>query len=145
MSDRIYATNILDFIIQERGSLLHLQNKQAAVNSSSSGLSPSAAVFVLDQQSSLISGLQRALNESMKVAAALAEAAKLAEDGMIDSSDVLNHARRALVDGTVKVSSVNDIFDQSPGQVISGNASTHPTKSAALDPLTSALRSIKDI
>ncbi len=149
MPNKIYATNILDFVLDKRAQLLHLPTKQAAIYSVSkeltktANISPSAAVFVIDQQSSVISGLQRALNESMKVAAALAEAATLAKDGMIDSSDVIDHARRALVDGNVKVSSVNDIFDQSPGRIVSGNASNQPMdKAAKLDPLTSQLRSL---
>lgn len=141
---RIYATNILDFVLSKRAELLRLPNKQASVQSRKyAEMNSSSALAVLDQQSAIITGLQRALNESVKVAAALAEAAALAKDGIIDPSDVFDCARRALIDGTVKLSSLNDAFDLSPGQ-ISGNAiGQSGVHSRALDPLTSTLRSIQ--
>lgn len=146
---KILATNILDFVLQKRANILHLQPKQVGVYSQTDSkvatmtadVSPSAAVFVIDQQSLIIRELRHSLNESVKVAAALAEAAMQAKDGIIDSSDIIDYARRAMVEGTVKVSSLNDAFDQSPGQ-LQGNAVNQSGSSDALDPLTSALRSI---
>ena len=146
---KILATNILDFVLQKRANILPLQSKQVGVclqrdlkiASVTADISQSAAVFVIDQQSLIIRELRHSLNESVKVAAALAEAAMQAKDGIIDSSDILDYARRAMVEGTVKVSSLNDAFDQSPGQ-LQGNASNQSRSSEALDPLTSALRSI---
>ncbi len=145
---KILATNILDFVVQKRANLLHLPKAPSAVSSQfgaktaakTADLNPSAAIFVIDQQSGIISGLRHSVTETLKVAAALAEAAMLAKDGMIDPSDVIDHARRALVEGTVKVSSLNDAFDQSPGQ-LSGNVSNQVQTMGKLDPLTSVLRS----
>ena len=144
---RIYTTNILDFVISKRGELLRLQNKEAAVQSHKfadmNSMSAISKLSLLDQQSAIITGLQRALNESVKVAAALAEAAALAKDGIIDPSDVFDCARRALIDGTVKLSSLNDAFDLSPGQITGNAIGQSGVSSRALDPLTSTLRSIQ--
>jgi hypothetical protein len=102
------------------------------------------ALSVLDQQRALICGLQSAHLNAVKIAAALTEACKLAQDGAIDVGDVIDHARQALIDGTVKLSSVDELFDQSPGDVISGVAEGQfaPTGQQQ-DILTQMLRSLK--
>lgn len=105
------------------------------------------ALEVLTQQQALIGGLQLAHIDAVKVAAALTEAVKLAQDGAIDVSDVFNHARSALALGTVKLSSADDLFDQSPGEIIQGS---EPEKKAAQQPsqqpdvLTQTIRTIRE-
>lgn len=139
------TVDTLDLIVSKRAEFISLpaevQNSNICSESAPSMTDAkyANAIQVLDQQMALISGLQLALNRSVKVAAALAEAAKLAEDGVIDSSDVISHARQALEDDRIKMSSVNDIFNQSPGELI-GDAVVAAAASASADPLTQYLR-----
>lgn len=95
------------------------------------------AAKVLDQQNALLGELHSAYLKQAKLAAALCQAVKLAEDGIIDVSDVSNTARRLVVDGSVKMSAVDAIFTESPGTVIE-DASPSVKQ---LDSLTSYLRS----
>lgn len=107
------------------------------------------AASVITQQQALIGELQSARDNAMKIAAALAEAASLVQDGAIGPEDVLSHARRILAHGTVKTSSL-EAFDLSPGQlqgpdaeakVGTGAQAPLPTGAQPMDPLTAFLRS----
>jgi hypothetical protein len=96
------------------------------------------AIGVINQQRDLICGLQFASLQNLKIAAALTESCKLAQDGAIDTSDVIDCARKLLANGSVKCSSVDEIFSQSPGEVI--QCTEKPTQSA--DVLTQTLREL---
>jgi hypothetical protein len=96
------------------------------------------AARVLDQQNALLGELHSAYNKQAKLAAALCQAVKLAEDGVIDVVDVRSTARQLVADGSVKMSAVESMFMESPGQVVSSDA---PARSQ-LDPLTAYLRSV---
>lgn len=91
---------------------------------------------VLDQQNALLGELHSAYKEKAKLAAALCQAVKLAEDGVIDVSDVVDTARRLVTDGSVKMSAVDAAYEQTPGTLV------QPTAQAAgqMDPLTALLR-----
>jgi hypothetical protein len=62
---------------------------------------------------------------------------KLAEDGLIDVSDVREYARKLKADGNVKLSAADDIFVMSPGSI-----SDDAAPEATLDPLTRVLRGL---
>lgn len=98
------------------------------------------ALQVMTQQQALIGGLQSAHLDAVKIAAALAEAVKLAQDGAIDVCDIMEVARKAVKTGSVKLSSVDDLFEQSPGDLV-GTAKEPGT--GGTDPLTSTLRELK--
>lgn len=150
VQQRNSATDILDYVLAKQAHIMRLPLEEVPLNSeiadqklaevSDSKLA--TVLHVVDQQNALISGLRSASLNSMKTAAALAEAIKLAEEGAIDISDVIDFARRSLIDGNVKVSSVQDIFDQSPGEAVGPVSVETAGKSASqVDPLTSFLRS----
>jgi hypothetical protein len=96
------------------------------------------ASLVIDKQANLISELQTAHNKVAEYAAALAQAVKLAQDGAIDVSDVLDHARQLINDRSVKLSAADDVFNQSPGEL---HGERQQGTQEKLDPLTSFLRS----
>lgn len=103
----------------------------------------------IDQLTNLVGELQSAHKESVKVAGALAGAVKLAQDGAIDVEDVFDVARESILNGSVKIAAVNEIYDQSPGELIEdGSASKQasPARSGnqdRLDPLTGYLRTVR--
>jgi hypothetical protein len=105
------------------------------------------AASVITQQQALIGELQSAHESVVKIAAALAEAASLAQDGAIGIEDVLTYARRVLANGSVKTSSL-EAYDLSPGKLqateaeVEADLGVSPTKAAApaLDPFTAFLR-----
>ena len=99
------------------------------------------AIDVLNQQQALIGGLQLAHNNAVKVAAALTEAVKLAQDGMIDVSDVIEHTKRSLASGNVKLSSVDELFNLSPGEIVHEAETTQSSGSA--DVLTQTIRDLR--
>lgn len=105
------------------------------------------AMNVLTQQQALIGGLQQAHFDAVKVAAALTEAVKLAQDGAIDVTDVFDHARNLLTNGNVKLSAVGEIFDQSPGDIIvTSTQGPDSVKQASQrsDVLTQTLRTMRE-
>ncbi len=155
------ATNLLTSI-QKKSNLSGLLNQQMPVHYSFEGkvaalsrelqvnnletTKIAQAVNVLTQQQALIGGLQQAHTDSVKVAAALTEAVKLAQDGAIDVSDVFDHARTLLMNGNVKISSAGEIFDQSPGDIVVEPKGPESEKKAnqQADALTQTLRTMRD-
>ncbi len=116
------------------------------------GLSPekcAAAATVLNQLSTLVGEVQSAHHNGVKVAAALAGAVKLAQDGVIALEDVFEVARKTLLDGTTKVAAL-EALDQphSVGEVVESgakSASTHGGSNGTgeqVDVLTAYLRSV---
>lgn len=107
------------------------------------------AASTIAQQQALIGELQSARQSAVKTAAALAEAAKLAQEGRIDLEDIFETADRLLKSGNVKLSSLDEVFDQSPGDLLgpeaeanAGRSATPPSAPGA-DPLTAALRQLR--
>jgi hypothetical protein len=81
-----------------------------------------AAVLALDRLTSLVSELQEAHDSSAKVAAALAGAVKLAQDGVIDTEDIVDIARESIERGSVKLSAIDELFAEQPGELVEGDA-----------------------
>lgn len=105
-----------------------------------------AAASVLGRQSALIGELKSAHMESVRMTAALAGAVKLAQDGAIDVEDVFKVARETIASGTAKLSSVEALYDQSPGTLVGGDdgAARQPENTeSASDVLTAALRGLR--
>lgn len=104
-----------------------------------------ATADALDQLSSLVGELRSAHQNSAKVAAALAGAVKLAQDGAVDVEDIFDVAREAILQGRVKQAAVDDLFDEDPGELIGSDKSASLTNfaPAGSDPLTAALRSLR--
>jgi hypothetical protein len=101
------------------------------------------ASHVIEKQAALISDLQTEHHRVAKYAAALAQAVRLACDGIIDVSDVEDQARQLVASGSVKMSAADDVFDQSPGDLqANGSGSQSKSGAAELDPLTKVLRSL---
>lgn len=104
------------------------------------------AASTIAQQEALIGELRSALSERSKIAAALVEAAKLAQDKRIDLEDLFEVAARRIESGSVKLSSYDDAFDQTPGEIqesVPATAAVTPSAPSALDPLTAVLRSAR--
>lgn len=97
------------------------------------------AAHVIDKQANLISELHSTATKMAGFAAALAQAVKLAQDGLIDVSDIQDHARQLIASGSVKLSAADEVFEQSPGE-LHGPASRASEQTKGLDPLTSFLR-----
>ena len=97
------------------------------------------AAGIIERQRTLIGELQSKHAKAGKTAAALAQAVKLAQDGLIDVSDVGEHAHRLLKEGAVKQSSVDELFGETPGE-LSGEATVIDSNGQQMDPLTRVLR-----
>jgi hypothetical protein len=97
---------------------------------------PLKVAAVLDDMCSSIEDLRRAHMTNAKIAASLIEAVKLAQDRVIDVEDILSVAKRALEDGSVKLSALNELADSQLGD-LAGDAQP---KTDGLDMLTSYLR-----
>lgn len=99
-----------------------------------------AAAQTIDRLVDLVRELQQAQDKSVKAAAALAGAVKLAQDGAIDVEDILDNAREALNRGHVKLSAVDELYEEQPGDLVAGE-----TKKATgdVDILTGTLRSLR--
>ncbi|HSW49533.1 MAG TPA: hypothetical protein VLH09_05125, partial [Bryobacteraceae bacterium] len=96
------------------------------------------ATQVLNQLGDCVGELRSACHSSMKVAAALAGAVKLAQDGLIDIGDVFQVAKEAIVNGTVKLAAMEEAFAPNPGEL------TGPADPAqSIDVLTATLRSLR--
>lgn len=93
---------------------------------------------VLHQLSDCVGELRSAGNASLKVAAALAGAVRLAQDGLIDCADIFQVAQEAIVNGTVKLASLEEAFSVSPGELTGP-----PTAGTQMDPLTATLRHLR--
>lgn len=85
----------------------------------------------LRQLGALVGEVQSSHLHGVKVAAALAGAVKLAQDGRIAVEDIFEVAQKQLQDGTVKVAAL-EAFDQPLGEVVtSGAMSTTPAHGGA--------------
>lgn len=100
----------------------------------------------IEKLASLVGDLQSAHAMTVQVVATLAGAVKLAQDGAIDVEDVFDFAREAILNGNVKLSSVDMVFDLDAGELIESedssskhSASDEKTK----DALTSYLRGVR--
>jgi hypothetical protein len=100
------------------------------------------AADTIEQLGSLVGELRSAHHQSAKVAAALAGAVKLAQDGIIDIEDVFDTARESLLDGTVKMSSIDEVFASDPGEIVEGKHAGGRTQDG-MDSLTAFLRSAR--
>lgn len=120
---------------------------EPSVDNSTEAMTKAASVIA--QQDVLIGELQSARQHAVKTAAALAEAAKLAQEGRIDVEDLFEVADRLLKSGNVKLSSLDEVFDQSPGEIQGADAeavterSATPLAATGADTLTQALRSLR--
>lgn len=97
-----------------------LAGKLAATHSGSADIDPvklASAVLAIDRLTSLVGDLQQAHDSSVKVAAALAGAVKLAQDGVIDVEDIFDIARESIERGSVKLSAIDELFTEQPGDV----------------------------
>jgi hypothetical protein len=104
------------------------------------------AASAIAQQEALIGELQSARQKAVKAAAALVEATKLAQEERIDVADIFDVANRLITDGTVKLSSYDEAFDQSPGEIQEPAAAEDraaPDASTRSDVLTATLRSMR--
>jgi hypothetical protein len=103
-----------------------------------------AASSLITKQARLIRELHSAHLDGVKTAAALVQAVKLAQDGAIDISDVLDTARQLIKTGSVRLASADDLFDVSPGDLTAGSLQNASQAAGGnkLDPLTSFLRTV---
>jgi len=107
----------------EAGSAMRtLPGKVAATSADIDPGKIAAAVLALDRLTSLVSELQEAHDSSAKVAAALAGAVKLAQDGVIDVEDVFDIARESIERGSVKLSAIDELFVEQPGELVGDEA-----------------------
>lgn len=114
-----------------------LAGKTAATHSGSADVDPgkiASAVLAIDRLTSLVSDLQQAHDSSVKVAAALAGAVKLAQDGVIDVEDIFDIARESIERGSIKLSSVDEVFYEHPGEV-EGDEAPEAVKTATGRPV----------
>jgi hypothetical protein len=98
------------------------------------------AAEVIEQLNRLVGELQSAHDKSAKVAAALAGAVKLAQDGAIDVEDIFDIARQSLNSGTVKTAAL-DLFLEK--EEIGSLVGPSTPAQADLDPLTATLRALR--
>jgi hypothetical protein len=96
------------------------------------------ATQVLSQLSDCVGELRSACQTNMKVAAALAGAIKLAQDGLIECADIFHAAQEAIVNGTVKLAAMEEAYTANPGELTGPS-----TPTSTLDPLTAMLRSLR--
>lgn len=103
-----------------------------------------AAASTIEKQASLIRELHSARLQDVKTAAALVQAVQQAQDGLIDVSDIFEHARQLIKTGSVRSTAADDLFELSPGDIEGApptEGQTTPTP-GKLDPLTSFLRTV---
>lgn len=114
-----------------------LAGKMAATQRGSAEIDPgkiASAVLALDRLTSLVGDLQQAHDSSVKVAAALAGAVKLAQDGVIDVEDIFDIARESIERGSVKLSAVDELFNEQPGELV-GEQAPEAVKAATGQPV----------
>ena len=141
------------------GRVMFNPGKTASRNSEEGVPSEKVAkvVATLDRQNRLIGELRSAHLNSVKIAAALAGAVKLAQDGAIDNEDIFDVAREALLNGSVKLSALESVFEESPGEVVddgkTAGGTAHPapaipgfagpSSAREQDVLTATLRALR--
>lgn len=99
------------------------------------------AAATIGQLVSAVERVQSAHAQSVKFAAALADAARLAQDGVIDAGTILDVAKRQMSANAVKLSALDGLFTQQPGDLV-GEAKGS-SNGAQLDVLTAYLRSLR--
>lgn len=113
----------------------------APVSSGASPMKVAQAAVVLNQQATLLKELHSYASDQAKTAAAMCQAVKLAQDGLIDVDDIFEHARQLSDSGSTKLSAVDDLFHETPGTVEKSAGANSTTEQ--LDPLTRVLRGIE--
>lgn len=129
---------LVSYDSHDAGSDMRTQSgKVAATLDGSAEIDPgklASAVLAIDRLTSLVSDLQQAHDSSVKVAAALAGAVKLAQDGVIDVEDIFDIARESIERGSVKLSTIDELFHEQPGELV-GDEAPEAVKSATGRPL----------
>ena len=74
------------------------------------------AAAAIDRLLTVTDDLRAAHALAVKTAAALVQAVKMADDGLLDVSDVLSHAREVVQEGSAKLAALGDLFDETPGE-----------------------------
>lgn len=74
------------------------------------------AAAALDRLLAVTDDLRAAHSLAVKTAAALVQAVKMADDGLLDVSEILSHAREVVQEGSAKLATLGDLFDESPGE-----------------------------
>jgi len=112
------------------------QNKAASATGSEAVDSAklAAAALAMDRLTNLIGELQQAHASSVKVAAALAGAVKLAQDGAIDVEDIFDITRDAIAHGSVKLSSIDELFSEQPGHLVGDDSEASAAVKEATGP-----------
>lgn len=117
---------LVSFSSHDAGSDMRtLAGKMAATHSGYAEIDPTklaSAVLAIDRLTSLVGDLQQAHDSSVKVAAALAGAVKLAQDGVIDVEDIFDIARESIERGSVKLSTIDELFNEQPGELVGDDA-----------------------
>lgn len=97
------------------------------------------AAQAIDQLLGVVDQLKESRSQNVKLAAALVHSVKLAQDGVIDVSDILNFAQRSIADGSVKLSALDEL---SVAPVVGEAVAVAPAGgNDKLDVLTGYLRS----
>lgn len=113
-------SSTVDLGLQIRSDLISsLHNSGATMTDATSvdATKVAVAASTLDQLGSLVGELQSAHSSSVKVAAALAGAVKLAQDGVIEVDDIFDVSREVLENGSVKVAALDQVFDRDVGEI----------------------------
>jgi hypothetical protein len=98
------------------------------------------AAEAIDQLLGVVDQLRDSRSQNVKLAAALVNAVKLAQDGVIDVGDGLTFAQRSIADGTVKLSALDEL-SVAPAAGEPVNVGSPAAQGQKLDVLTSYLRS----
>lgn len=144
--------------VEETAQLTGLQPASLSVDFQKSGATDASklahALSALDRLASLVGELRASHLNGIKVAAALTGAIKLAQDGAIDLEDVFETARKALQNGSVKLSAAGEAYTAELGELV-GPARELPVQAngphvtgysypdGEVDVLTAALRSLR--
>lgn len=97
----------------------------------------SQAAAAIDRLLAVTDDLRAAHTHAVKTAAALVQAVKMADDGLLDVSDILSHAREVVLEGSAKLAALGDLFNESPGET----DESRPSTESATDELSSFLSS----
>jgi hypothetical protein len=158
-SKQAEVDSLLSTTLQLRSAFVSSHSANGAMPNVLDNSKVAAAARAMDRLTNLVGELRQAHESSVKVAAALAGAVKLAQDGVIDISDVFDVAREAISNGTVKLSSADAVFHEKVGEVVGNAEAGEATKAATgapvgafsdvsgahlpIDPLTSTLRTLR--
>jgi hypothetical protein len=121
-------------------TMAHSATARDAAPHSANAAEKVAAAEVVRRLTETIAELNDGQARAFKFAAALTEAVKLAQDGVIDVADVFDIARERLQTGALKLASLDDAFSADPGTL---DDRTPETSTAGLDPLTGYLRAAR--